>query len=103
MRDEGLVGVRSTDYDRVDTVTFATDGLNLMVTIEHRSDGLADVAGWVTEGGVTVELRERGRTREARADGEGRFLFAGVERGLVSFVLRRSGDQPAVITPAIEV
>lgn len=102
--DPALELVRGTDYDRADTVTFATDGLSMMVTIEHGGTARADVVGWASEGGVEVELRERGRTRTATADEDGRFTFAGVERGLVNFVLRRpEPGSPPIITPAIEL
>jgi hypothetical protein len=100
-----LETVRGTDYDRADTVTFASDGLSVMVSIEHGASTRADIVGWVSEADVEVELRERGRTRTAVADEEGRFTFTGVERGLVNFVLRRRGDagSPPIITPAIEL
>jgi len=99
-----LETVRGTDYDRADTVTFACDGLSVMVSIEHGATTRADIVGWVSETDVEVELRERGRTRTAVVDEEGRFSFTGVERGLVNFVLRR-GDvaAPPIITPAIEL
>lgn len=100
-----LETVRGTDYDRADTVTFAGDGLSVMVSIEHGATTKADVVGWVSETEVEVELRERGRTRTAVVDDEGRFTFTGVERGLVNFVLRRRADAgaPPIITPAIEL
>lgn len=99
-----LATVRGTDYDRADTVTFASDGLSVMVNIEHGPSTKVDIVGWVSEGGVEVELRERGRTRTTVADDEGRFTFTGVERGLVNFVLRRtSPDAAPIITPAIEL
>lgn len=99
-----MASVRGTDYDRADTVTFASDGLSVMVTIEHSGAARADVAGWASEGRLEVELRERGRTRTTVADEDGRFAFAGVERGLVNFVLRRPDrDAPPIITPAIEI
>lgn len=103
--DAGLATVRGADYDRADTVTFASDGLSVMVSIEHTGSSRADIAGWVSEGDVEVELRERSRTRTTTADEDGRFTFAGVERGLVNFVLRRrSGEAtPPIITPAIEL
>ena len=84
-----LETVRGTDYDRADTVTFASEGLSVMVTIEHGAATRADIVGWVSEGDVEVELRERGRTRTTVVDDEGRFTFPAVERGLVNFVLRR--------------
>ena len=100
-----LETVRGTDYDRADTVTFASDGLSVMVSIEHGATTKADINGWVSETGVEVELRERGRTRTAVVDDEGRFTFTGVERGLVNFVLRRRTEagSPPIITPAIEL
>jgi hypothetical protein len=100
-----LQTVRGTEYDRADTVTFASEGLSVMVTIEHARSTRADIAGWVSEGDVEVELRERGRTRTTMVDDEGRFTFTGVERGLVNFVLRRRSDTEAapIITPAIEL
>ena len=100
-----LETVRGTDYDRADTVTFASDGLSVMVSIEHGATTKVDIVGWVSETGVEVELRERGRTRTAVVDDEGRFTFTGVERGLVNFVLRRRAEEgsPPIITPAIEL
>jgi len=100
-----LETVRGTEYDRADTVTFASDGLSVMVSIEHGETTKVDIVGWVSEPDVEVELRERGRTRTTDVDGEGRFSFAAVERGLVNFVLRRRGDTsaPPIITPAIEL
>jgi hypothetical protein len=100
-----LETVRGTDYDRADTVTFASDGLSVMVTIEHGTSTRSDIIGWVNEADVEVELRERGRMRTTVADDEGRFTFTGVERGLVNFVLRRRTDPsaPPIITPAIEL
>lgn len=100
-----LETVRGTEYDRADTVTFASEGLSVMVTIEHARSTRADIAGWVSESDVEVELRERGRTRTTLVDDEGRFIFTGVERGLVNFVLRRRSDTeaPPIITPAIDL
>ncbi|GGL36739.1 hypothetical protein H9L10_14915 [Phycicoccus endophyticus] len=103
--DEGLASVRGTDFSRADTVTFARDGLSVMVTIESAGTARVDIVGWVSEGEVEIELRERGRTRTTSTDDDGRFVFTGVERGLVNFVLRRQGvaGAPPVITPAIEL
>ena len=100
-----LETVRGTDYDRADTVTFASEGLSVMVSIEHGHSTRADIIGWVSEGDVEVELRERGRTRTTVVDEEGRFSFTAVERGLVNFILRRRGvsEAPPIITPAIEL
>ena len=103
--DGALVGMRSTEYDRASTITFASDGMTAMVSIEPERGGRARISGWVTEGPVEVELRERARTRVTRSDDDGRFALDGIERGLVHFVFRSlddAGAQP-VITPAIEI
>ena len=42
-----LETVRSTQYDRADTVTFASDGLSVMVSIEPGATLTVDIAGWV--------------------------------------------------------
>ena len=60
-----------------------------MVRSSAAASTRADIVGWVSEADVEVELRERGRTRTALVDEEGRFSFTAVERGLVNFVLLR--------------
>jgi hypothetical protein len=97
--------VRSTQYDRAGTVTFSSDQLSAMISIEVVDGGTARVSGWVTSGPTHVELRERSRTQETTTDEEGRFTFTSVERGLVHLVMRRLDDPDGrpVITPAIEI
>jgi len=98
-------GVRSTQYDRAGTVTFSSDQLSAMISIEVVDGGTARVSGWVTSGPTRIELRERSRTQETTTDAEGRFTFASVERGLAHLVMRRLDDEEGrpVITPAIEI
>ena len=71
-----LAGVRSTDYDRAGTITFSSEQLSAMITIE------------------LVDGNEAGR-----------FTFTSVQRGLVHLVMRRLDDPQSrpVITPAIEI
>jgi len=98
-------GVRATAYDRATTITFSSDTLSAMITIEVADASSARVSGWVTSGRTHVELRERAKTQETTADEAGRFTFASVERGLAHLVMRRLDDPDArpVITPAIEI
>ena len=100
-----LAGVRSTQYDRAGTITFSSDRLSAMITIEMVDGGGARLSGWVTTGPTHVELRERSRTQETTTDDAGRFTFTSVERGLVHLVMRRLDDPQSrpVITPAIEI
>jgi hypothetical protein len=95
--------VRGTDYDRATSITFASGGLTVMVTLEPTAADTATVRGWITAPGAEVELRERSRTRAVMGDDEGRFSFEHVSRGLVHLVIRPHGDARAVITPAFEV
>lgn len=98
------IGARGTDYDRATSVTFTSDSLSVMVTIDERTTKTAGISGWTSDGGVEVELRERSRSRTTTSDAHGRFAFEDVERGLVHFVFRHddAGVSP-VITPAIEI
>ena len=98
-------GVRATHYDRAGTITFSSDQLSAMITIDAVDGSTARVSGWVTSGPTAIELRERSGTQETSTDDEGRFSFAKVERGLVHLVLRRldAPDSRPVITPAIEI
>lgn len=100
-----LAGVRSTDYDRAGTITFSSERLSAMITIELVEGTNARLSGWVTTGPTHIELRERSRTQETTTDEAGRFTFASVQRGLVHLVLRRLDDPQGrpVITPAIEI
>lgn len=97
--------VRSTEYDRATTVTFESDGLSIMVTLEEGDRGTTTVRGWVTAPGAEVELRERSRVTETSADDQGRFVFTHVERGTAHLVIRRHDEPGArpVITPGIEI
>ena len=100
-----LAGVRSTQYDRASTITFSSDHLSAMITIEVMDGGTARISGWVTSPPVWVELRERSRTQSTTTDTEGRFSFGSAERGLVHLVFRRTDapEERPVITPAIEI
>lgn len=98
-------GVRSAVYDRAATITFSSDHLSAMISIEVIDGSTARLIGWVTGGPTSVELRERSRTQTTQTDAEGRFTFSRVERGLIHLLLRRLDvpDDRPVITPAIEI
>ena len=97
--------MRATDYDRAGTITFSSEQLSAMITIELVDGAHARLSGWVTTGPTHIELRERSRTQETTTDDAGRFTFTAVERGLVHLVMRRLDDPESrpVITPAIEI
>lgn len=101
----GAGAVRSTEYDRASTVTFESELVSIMVTLEPTGRDLTTIRGWVTAPGAEVELRERSRSSRTTADDEGRFTFSRVERGTVHLLVRPDGGPGTrpVITPGIEV
>jgi hypothetical protein len=99
-----VAGVRSRDYERVDTVTFTSESMSAVVTITRVDADSARVDGWVDGDLAEVELRERSRTSSVTVDPDGRFAFAHVERGLVQFLFRFVDVEISpVITPSMEV
>jgi hypothetical protein len=99
-------GMRSSStYDRAATITFSSDQLSAMITIEADEGPTARLTGWVTTGPTSVELRGRNGSQTTTTDAQGRFSFAAVEHGLVHLVLRRldAPESRPVITPVIEI
>jgi hypothetical protein len=101
----GLVGARSDDVLKAQTVTFTSDTLTTMVTVSPLPGGRVRLDGWASPGnGLQVELRVGEVTHRTTADEDGRFVFEDVAKGLAQFVLRpRDGAENRVITPAIEL
>lgn len=99
------VGMRSSTYDRAATITFSSDQLSAMITIEANEGPTASLTGWVTTGPTSVELQGRNGSQTTTTDAQGRFSFAAVEHGLVHLVLRRldAPESRPVITPVIEI
>jgi hypothetical protein len=100
-----LAGVRSGATD-AQTVTFTSANLTTMVTITPAAADQVRIDGWVVPGaGVAVELRTQHETLHVTADGDGRFVFDAVRRGLAQFVLRREPTDVhrPVATPSIEL
>lgn len=105
-RSGDLAGVRSGAASEEQTVTFTSATLTTMITITPTSADRARIDGWAAPGGgVLVELRIVGSQLHTTADGDGRFVFNDVPRGLAQFVLRPPAGtaHPPVVTPSIEV
>lgn len=101
-----LAGVRSAESAATQTVTFSSESLTTMVTISPLGGGSVRIDGWATPGGgLVVELRALGSSRETVADEDGRFVFDAVPRGMVRFVMRSAEGQGTihVITPSIDI
>lgn len=87
----------------VDSITFTASSLSLMVTMASVDDGVR-VDGWVTGGGVEVELLSGDESFAATSDATGRLTWPTVAHGAVRFRIR--APQPGsrvVVTPTIEV
>lgn len=101
-----LAGVRAGDTTQAPTITFTSPSLTTMVTVTPLSADEVRIDGWAAPGGgVEVELRVVGRSLRTVADGDGRFVFEHVPRGLAQFVLRPpdNAEQAPVVTPSIEL
>lgn len=90
--------------DEVTTLTFTSDRLTTMISVAAAGSESVRIDGWLAPGGpARVELRQVGEQWEADADADGRFVFADIPHGLSRFVIHLDDDQPAVITPAVEL
>ena len=87
----------------VDSITFTASSLSLMVTMSSVDDGVR-VDGWVTGGGVEVDLMAGGESLAATSDATGRLTWPTIGHGAIRFRIRT--PQPGarvVVTPTIEV
>lgn len=90
-------------HSSTDTVTFSSSAVQLMVSTSEDGDDCLRVDGWVTGGGVTVELVRGVSSTPAVSDAHGRLVWRDVPRGPVRFLIHPSaqGARP-VLTPVIE-
>lgn len=96
------LSLRSHPPTRTDSITFSSSALQLMVsTSDETGDGIR-IDGWVTGGGITVELIQGSRSIPAVSDAHGRLVWRDVARGHVRFLLHPPGGRP-VLTPQIEL
>lgn len=106
VEDLAVAGARGEDRAR--TVTFSSDTVSVMVTIDEGPRGVR-LDGWVGEGGgIRVELRGPDGSRDTVADEDGRFAFDGIAAGVVRLVLHPTGTcalrlTRPVVTPGLEV
>jgi hypothetical protein len=101
-----LAGARGEDRTR--TVTFSSETLSVMVTVDPGVGG-ARLDGWVADGGgLRVELRAATVSRDTFADEDGRFAFDGIPAGVVRLVVHPTQGAEMqlprpVTTPGVEV
>ncbi|MGJ6980253.1 hypothetical protein ACSDQ9_06940 [Aestuariimicrobium soli] len=92
---------------RADTITFTSSTISLTVLIaedDGPSGGSVRIDGWVTGGGVRVELVTESGSTSRTSDATGRLVWDEVPHGPVHFLVHpvRAAARP-VVTPPIEV
>jgi hypothetical protein len=105
-RTAEFTGVRSAEATEARTVTFASSGLTVMITITPASADSVRLDGWAAPGGeAAVELRTESQTLRTDADADGRFVFDQVPRGMARLLLTPSDSTALspVVTPSIEL
>jgi hypothetical protein len=94
-----------SEQSTVETITFTSKHLTVMVSVAPAGSARVRIDGWVTGGGVRVELRTDEPLRVTSADAEGRFVFDRVSKGIAQFVLYRElpdgTEEAPVVTPAV--
>ncbi len=103
----GADGTRSVEHAK--RVTFSSDNLTVMISVQSQSDNGLRLDGWAAPGGrLHAELRTDGETLTAECDETGRFVFESVPSGSVQLVLHPTGDSDPtiripVVTPALHL
>jgi hypothetical protein len=100
-----LTGVRAEAGQGLQTVTFTSSLLTMMITATPTSADQVRIDGWIAPGRrMSVELRAGAQRGDTMSDDDGRFVFDDVTRGFVQFVLRPDDDEShAVVTPALDI
>lgn len=97
-----LAAARTDELTRL--VTFSSDSLSIMITIEPRADGTARIDGWLTPGAChEIELRSPARPMATSSDDAGRFSLERVPTGIVQLIVHIAGNSRRVITPTMEI
>lgn len=105
-RMDGLVGARGGATSDVQTVTFSSQNMTIMITATPVGPDRVRIDGWVADGAdLMIELRTASGQLSGVADVDGRFVFDDVERGMAQFVVRRpeGSTLPPVVTPSVEI
>lgn len=103
----GAAGTRSVEHAK--RVTFSSDNLTVMISVQAQPDRGLRLDGWAAPGGrLRAELRTDGETMTTECDETGRFVFESVPSGSVQLVLHPTEDSDPtiripVVTPAIHL
>jgi hypothetical protein len=97
-----LAAARSDEFARL--VTFQSDSLTIMVTLEQGTDGTTRIDGWLTPAACRrVEVRCTTGPMSTESDDTGRFSLNAVPAGNVRLVVHDTASPTRVITPTIEI
>jgi hypothetical protein len=97
-----LVGTRSDEFTRL--VTFQSDSLTIMITVEECVDGTKRIDGWLTPAACRhVELRCTSGPLSTESDDTGRFSVGAVPTGSVRLFVHAVEGTGRVVTPTIEI
>ncbi len=103
LEDASALQLRTNSAVQVDTVTFTSSALQLMVSVTHE-EGLLRIDGWITGGGLEVELLSGATSRNATSDAHGRLVWSAVPHGPIRFLIHPDdGQSRPVLTPVIEL
>lgn len=104
LQDQSELLLRTSGAASTDAVTFTGSSVQLMVSTSEDDGDTIRIDGWVTGGGVEVELMRGAESTPAVADAHGRLVWRRVPHGQVRFLIHppTSGARP-VLTPVIEL
>lgn len=99
VRSEAAPGMRT------ETVTFAADRLNVMLTVSRPAAEHVRVDGWVTPvTALRITLRMQEGSQEVSADESGRFVFESLPEGFAQLTFTPDDDpRGVVVTPLFQL
>ena len=103
----GAAGTRSVEHAK--RVTFSSDNLTVMISVQTQADQLLRLDGWAAPGAhLRAELRTRSGSTSVACDDTGRFVFESVSPGSVQLVLHPTDESDPVVrlpvvTPAVHL
>lgn len=104
LQDQTELALRTAGASSTDAITFAGSSVQLMVSVSDDEDDTLRIDGWVTGGGIRVELLRGTEATEAVSDAHGRMVWRRVSHGQVRFVIHPPApDSRPVLTPVIEL
>ncbi len=106
LQQQSTLAVRSSAEPlATDTITFTSSSLNLMVQITvDEDDGSLRIDGWVTGGGVRIDVLQGSWSSSATSDAHGRLMWEGLPRRPLRFLMHPVlANERVVITPVIDI